>query len=335
MKEQLTRIFLLGSLITLFGLIAFAQTDTQTRSITSDDFASKRPAGGVGSINNAKKPAVTKKQIVRRTSYKYVRRDKKAVRRSEASVNAKPGEKKETANAVSEVGVTIWRLRPSIKSDAGFKIPVLINKLKEFWTAERIDAETYLKSGDRVRLAIESSVPGYLYVINSEIFSDGTYGEPSVIFPWPSDEDNSVRPGMLVDIPDQTEDLPYFVINPKQKKYIGELLTVIVSPRPLSALKTDDEGRITNLEELMELELGAEAEIFSRNDSQDKIYTQEEASAACGGKTRQLVREKSTQPCGEKSRQLTREEPLPQTIYRVKAFTGQPAVAFVRLNVGN
>lgn len=329
MKEQLTRIFLLGLLITLFGSIAFAQDDTKTRSITSDDFASKRPAGAVGTAPNKNMG----KNVVRRTSYKYVRKNKNVVRRSKAL--EKPNSSLGLTSSVEEVGVTMWKLRPPLKSDSGFRFPVRINNLIQNWTAERIDADTSLKSGDRVRIAIESSVKGYLYVINSEIFSDGTFGEPFVIFPGSLGEDNSVEPGMLVDIPDQTENDPYFLINPKGKNYVGELLTVIISPKRLTNLKTDEERRITNLEELINLELGAEVEIFSRSDAQDKIYTNAEASAACGGKTRQLVREKSNNPCGEKTRQLTREEPLPQTIYRVKTFTGKPAVAFVRLNVGS
>ena len=85
--------------------------------------------------------------------------------------------------------------------------------------------------------------------------------------------------------------------------------------------------------ELIELETNSEAEIFSRPDAQDKIYTQAEAESTCGPKTQELTREKSTQkPCGARTRQLTREEPLPQSIYRVKTQTGRLAVAFIKLN---
>ena len=202
------------------------------------------------------------------------------------------------------------------------------------WTAERVNPETGFQAGDRVRLAIEASDAGYLYVIDSEIYSDGSFGAPYLIFPASTDEDNSVKPGLLVDIPDQTEDLPYFLISPKKDKYEGELLTVIISPKPLTNLKTDKDGKIKNLDELINLEIDAEAEIYSRDDNEDKIYVQAEADAACGAKTRQLTRESSAaNPCGTKTRQLTREEPLPQTIYRVKTVAGQPSVAFVKLNV--
>ena len=185
-----------------------------------------------------------------------------------------------------------------------------------------------------MRLAVESSDAGYLYVINSETYSDGSYGEPFLIFPASTNKDNFVKPGLLVDIPDQKEAFPYFLIDPKQANYTGELLTVIISPKPLTNMKIDKDGKIKNLDELIELETNSDAEIFSRSDAEDKIYTQTEADAACGSKTRQLTREKSKQnPCGTQTRQLTREEPLPQSIYRVKTPAGQPAVAFIKLNV--
>ncbi len=109
---------------------------------------------------------------------------------------------------------------------------------------------------------------------------------------------------------------------------------MIISPKPLTSLKADADGKIKNTDDLIELEINADVEISSRNDSQDKIYSKTESEAACGAKTRQLTREKSNEnPCGEKSRQLIREEPLPQTIYRVKTEAGQPFAAFITLKV--
>lgn len=324
MKKQLTQIFLFGGLLILFGATAFAQGGGQTRSITSDDFVSQRPAAKA-------KSSVSRKN---RITYKFVRQDKNIARRKKTiSVKPKPGVPTKPAK-VSEVGVTLWKLRPSRSSDAGFKLPVLVNNLRQMWTAERVDSDTVFQAGDRIRFAVESSDSGYLYIVNSEIYTDGTFGTPLLIFPAPADEDNSVQPGLLVDIPDHTEDFPYFQIEPKKANYAGELLTVIISPKPIFNLKTDEDGRITNLDELIELEISADAEIYSRNDTHDKVYTQAEAQAVCGSKTRQLTREKSiANPCGTKTRQLTREEPLPQTIYRIKTQAGQPAVAFIKLNV--
>lgn len=318
------RILLPFLLILLFSSIAFSQSDS--RSITSDDFNSQRPAARQNTRNPLQKPTV------RRANYKFVRREQTPVRRKTTVRNRpQPNTKPEK---VTEIGVTMWKLRPSRSSDAGYKLPVLINNQRQMWTAERVSLDHIFGAGDRIRLAIESSVTGYLYVVNSEIYKDGSFGDAYLIFPASSGEDNSVRPGLLVDIPDQAEDLPYFLIKPKNADYKGELLTIIISPKPLTNLRTDADGKIKNLDDLIDLETDSDAEIFSRTDTQDKIYAESEAQAACGSKTRQLTREKTNEnPCGEKTRDLTRAEPLPQTIFRIKTRAGQPSVAFVILNV--
>ncbi len=341
MKNQLTHILLFGGFFILSVSSAFGQKDTQTRSITSADFASQRPAaasaGLTGKNNQATKKTNDKSVNKKRAVYKYIRQDKNIVRRKTIQKKAQSTSNKvepKKPEKVSEIGITMWKLRPSRLSDNGYKLPVLVNDIRQMWTAERVNAESGFQAGDRVRIAIESSDAGYLYVFDSEIYSDGGFGAPYLIFPTSSGEDNSVRPGLLVDIPDQAEDLPYFVISPKKVNYEGELLTVIISPKPLTGIRTEKDGKIKNLEELINLEINAEAEIYSRTDNQDKIFAQSEADASCGAKTRQLTRENSTEsPCGAKTRQLTREEPLPQTIYRVKTIAGQPSVAFVKLNV--
>ncbi len=329
-KKQLRILMIL--IFCLFALTAVVQNNAQTRSITSDDFVKKRPVRK--SVNP--KTRNNRQTKNKRVTYKYIRQDKNIVPLT--NNGSKPQSPNNTADTqkplkVSEVGVTMWKLRPSRSSDAGYKLPVLVNNLREMWTAERVNPDTPFQAGDRVRLAVESSDAGFLYVIDRETYSDGSYGEPFLIFPASTEEDNSVQPGLLVDIPDQKEDLPYFLVNPKQANYTGELLTVIISPKPLTNIKIDKDGKIKNFDELIELETNSVAEIFNRNDAEDKIYTQAEADSACGSKTRQLVREKSTQnPCGTQTRQLTREEPLPQSIYRVKTQAGQPAVALIKLN---
>ena len=316
----------------LTSLTIIGQDDTKTRSITSDDFASQRPTRKSRSSN--------KNSSNRRITYKFVRRDKNVVKRKPS----KTGSKDTTANTnktvvktekVSEIGLTVWRLRPPRESDIGVKLPVLdTSGVRKMWVAERVNPEKGFQAGERVRIAIESSYSGYLYVINSEIYSNGTYGEPSLIFPVSVDDKNNlIRPGVLVDIPDQTEDLPYFLINPKKENYMGELLTVIISPNRLTSLKIDSNGKIKNLDSLIDLEEDAEAEIFSRTDSQDKTYSITESEAACGAKVRKANTRQLERPCGEKTRELTREEPLPQTIYRVKTIAGQPTVTFITLNV--
>jgi hypothetical protein len=301
-----------------------AQNGIQTRSITSDDFASQRP---VKTETIVRKPAVKPKRLV----YKFVRNDKNLSR-------SKPPRKQQPAGQaekVTEIGVTLWRLRAPRRSEANsFLLPVLDdNGERKMWLAERVPIDTVFDSGDRVRFAIESSVSGYLYVFGRETYSDGSLGAPYPIFAASKTDTNAVRPGMLFDIPDQREDLPYLKINPKKENYTGELLTIIISPKPNGDLGLDKNGNLRDGESLSELEFGSDVEVFSRTDTADKIYSKLESEASCGVKTRELVRENpnATDPCATRTRELTREQALPQTIYRIHGVSGKPAVAFVKL----
>jgi hypothetical protein len=236
---------------------------------------------------------------------------------------------------VTDIGVTVWRLRPPARSEAAaFLLPVLDdNKERKMWLAERVPVDTLFDAGDRVRFAVESSDSGYLYIFGRETYADGSLGAPYPVFAASRTGDNLVRPGMLFDIPDQREDLPYLRMNPTKEGYSGEVLTVIVSPKPLSDLELGDDGKLKTGEDLTELEFNSVVDIFTRTDAADKIYSKAESESACGLKTRELQREKSKDPCGLSTRQLSREEALPQSIYRIKTFAGRPAVATVKLSV--
>ncbi len=309
---------LLVVLILVSGSSAYSQDGAQTRSITSDDFVTKRPVAKSPGIRPKKKP------IYRLSS------SQTGIRRGRRSPSRKPV--KIGRSVLSDIGVTIWKLRPGSAS-AAVTFPVKVEGRVEAWVAERVNSATAFREGDRVRLAVEPSTSGYLYVVNSEILADGNYDDPYLIFPF-RDEGNRVIPGMLVDIPDQKDEIPYFNISAKDPNYRGEMLTVIVSPVPLT-INAERDGKITNVGVLANLEIDADVSVFERTDDDDKVYTTIEADSSCGARSRMLVREKTTgaSPCGEKTRQLTREEPAPQAVYRVKTTVGKPAVAFVKLNV--
>lgn len=61
-------------------------------------------------------------------------------------------------------------------------------------------------------------------------------GEPFLIFPESMKENNLIGPGMIVDIPDQLSDMPFYTINAKKPNFSGELLTIILSPNPITTL---------------------------------------------------------------------------------------------------
>ncbi|MEO7538601.1 MAG: hypothetical protein ABIV21_01110 [Pyrinomonadaceae bacterium] len=229
----LPRIFIVGVTVAAASMLAAAQDGgVQSRSITSDDFSKARPAKMEA---NAGRRSVTVKP--RRYTYKFVRVVRQSPKGGKTPVAI--GSPK-----VTDIGVTVWRLRAPRTEEAGmFLLPVLDdNKDRKMWLAERVSTDTAFAAGDRVRFAVESSDSGYLYVFGRETYADGSMGSPYPVFAASRTGENLVRPGMLFDIPDQREDLPYLRMNPKQTNYTGELLTVIVSPKPLSGLLVTEEG---------------------------------------------------------------------------------------------
>jgi len=201
------------------------------------------------------------------------------------------------------------------------------------WASERVGPETVFRVGDRIRFAIESSVSGYLYIFSREMRSDGTLGPPDMHFPETEGENNFIVPNLPFDFPDRRDRTPYRKFGALEKGYVGDIVTVIVSPKPLTGLVRNPDGKLNRPDILSELESGSEVELFARADNEDPVYTTSEADAACGQKTRGLEKEKPNDPCGENARQLTKDDPYPQSIYRIKSYSGKPAVAFVKLAV--
>ncbi len=303
--------------------IGAAQDGPKSRSVKSEDFTNQRPERPrpVG-IKRLPKPTPR--------TYKHTRTEKNRWK--------KPGPMPPSTAPlkVTEVGVTVWKMRPPRKGEVGHFLPVKDETgTRRSWLAERVGTDAVFKIGDKVRFAVESSDSGYLYIIDRETFSDGTFGAPELIFPQSESDDNSIGPGMLFDLPDQREDDPYFILARRNKgnaALTGDMLTIVISPKPLTIFKTGEDGKLKNDDQLVAMESATEVEIFSRTDTTDRIFSNAESEASCGKTTRGLAREKSAnKPCGTMSRQLFREESAPQALYRVKGLAGQPAVAFVRL----
>lgn len=234
----------------------------------------------------------------------------------------------------------MWRVRPRGAAEAGMVFRCANDAQEPIdCIAERVPTDTIFKIGDRVRFAIESSLAGYLYVIDRETFSDGMTGPPERSFPHADEDDNYVGPGILIDIPDQRDEefAPFYTlqrVNKGSSLLTGDDLTIVISQEPLTDFVIDDKRRLLDDSKLVAMEAATEIEVFSREDNSDRIYTTTESQAACGAKTRGLTRETSPKkPCGDRSRPLYSDEPPPQTIYRIKSRRGQPAVAFMRLEL--
>ncbi len=179
--------------------------------------------------------------------------------------------------------------------------------------------------GDNVRLSIESPRTGYLYVIDREQYADGTFGQPSLVFPTTSVRggDNAVMAGRLIDIPDQKDANPYFTLTSSQKPgqpaIVGELLTILISPQPLSDLNIGRRPIPIAPEQVAKWENdwgGEIKEILEMNGGAGQTWTQSEKIAS------------------ETSRALTQAEPAPETIYRVTAKPNSPVIFTVQLLYG-
>ncbi|MBI2834134.1 MAG: hypothetical protein HYX76_06875 [Acidobacteria bacterium] len=283
--------------ITLAAMCAGAhrtiRAQDETRKIWDDGFRAKRPAGAT--------PATGE------TSY----------RPATPPVRTAPS----TADAV--IGVTVLRLRPATNADDS-AVRLLVQEEEKAgaqeWTPVRVTSDTPLQEGDRVRLSIEVPRAGFLYVIDREQYAAGVTGEPYLIFPTlrTNAGKHDVRAGRLIEIPAWTDKPPYFRLRRSRPDQTAELLTILVTPRPLAdvrigraALKLTA-GQVASWEKRW----GAPAQRLEHVGGAGRTYTRSEREAATN-----------------RPRLLRREDPMPQTIYRVASRPGDPLVVSVPLAI--
>ena len=226
-------------------------------------------------------------------------RKKPTYKSSQVISSAAPPPGKEFA----QVGVTIWRFRPSTSADKTKELVEEEDAQPTQWSLERIAEGTMLAPGQKVRLGIESlSRDGYLYVVNREQYADGSFGDAQLIFPTRSTPEgaNSVKAGKIVYIPGAPR---YFRIKPSQssKAHVAEVLTVLVSSRPLvDAAQLTSPMIIERAQlEAWEKQWGATPTKFEMEGGVGQPMSEKEQLAGLGNS------------------ELTRNEPVPQTIYRV------------------
>jgi hypothetical protein len=288
----------------LFLIQAFVPGQESSRQIVLDRFNKARPpenVGGGATANDARRP--------RRPNVAAMR--PRYRRTSPLATLAK--------TKTEEIGITVWRLRPARATDTGARVLVLDGLKQEQWVAERIEADTPLNVGDRVRLTIESPRPGYLYIVDREQYVDGSFGEPMLIFPTLRTRggDNRVEPGKLIDIPAQEDQYSYFTAQPagERRDQVAEVLTIILVPQalplqiggqPLRIAQTD----IAGWESLW----GGATERLELVNGAGQTWTNEEKLAGA-----------------VKGRQLTQTGPPPQTVYRTARKAGGSLLVTVPL----
>lgn len=241
--------------------------------------------------------------------------------RSVAGTASSSDLRKPASASESVIGVTIWRLREAHSGDTkGARLLEQKAANSAEWTAERIEAGQRIAEGERVRVSIESPGTGYLYVIDREQYADGSLGDAYLIFPTTRTRggNNSVVGGRVVEFPGQEDNPPYFTLTRSRPEHVGEVLILIVSPKPLAELPVSSDPVKLSSEKLSQWEndWGGKAEQFELEGGAGMPYTKAEKSAG-----------------GDGSRMLTQADPLPQTVLRLNSRPGNPVLVKILLPI--
>ena len=267
--------------------------DDGSRQIVLEEFTKARPS--------VTQPAAAVGQR-RRPPAKAMNRPPKYIRKTPALLASA-----KTSTETMEIGVTLWRLRPSGGGDGGARVLVMENAQSSQWSPQRIEVDTPLQIGERVRLSIESPRAGYLYVIDREQYADGSLGDAYLIFPTLRTRggNNQVRAGRLIDIPAQEDNPSYFTLvpSPNRNDQVAEVLTILVAPQPLGDIELSNNPIKLSKSDIAKWERSWSSgfERFEMVGGAGKMWTNVEKEASSMSS----------------ARLLTQEEPSPQTIYRV------------------
>ncbi len=230
-------------------------------------------------------------------------------------------QQKKTAGQVKGalVGVTFWNMRRSKPEDTR-EIRAMIHEESGDveLTPERLSSNSPLKEGQRVRISVESAEAGYLYIIDRDLYADGTKSPAYLIFPTTRTRggDGYVKPGMVVEIPAQEDSPSHFTIRRSRPDQVNETLTILVSPKPIPGLQIGRQRlQITDAQvALWEKQWQAKTLKLEAKGQEGKAYTVEEKQAG-GGKL------------------LTSSDVVPQTMYQVENRPGEPVLLQVPLRI--
>ena len=197
-------------LTAMFLFVLISYTEDETRRIWAEEYIKKDAAAPAPTVKQAKKP-----------QYKV----------------ATPKIAAEKVNQESVVGITIWKLRAPRDGETGVMFG------SENLVAERVEGNSILEKGDRVRLSIEAARDGYLYVINREKYSNGNLGDPYLIYPTThlTGGDNRTTVGRMIVIPAQSDQPAYFTLSPGRADQISEMISVFITTEPLKEIKIGPE----------------------------------------------------------------------------------------------
>ena len=216
------------------------------------------------------------------------------------------------------VGITLWRLEPATAASQ-VTIPVQTGASKTTpYSPVRVESDAKLSKGDFVRISIEASRDGYMYVIDREVYADGSQGDPYLIFPTTRllNGNNQTKRGKVIEIPAQQDNPPYLTLTPSRNDQVAELLSILVTPVPLSNLQIGSSEVKLSRQQVAEWEKtwGKTNGRLEMKNGSGQSYTNVEKEAGTG------------------SRLLKHDDPSPQTVfYNPMAKNGDPTFVNVTL----
>jgi hypothetical protein len=239
--------------------------------------------------------------------------------RAKARKKSRLPEKNKTEGTRELIGITIWQLREAARGDDRSRPRLLRHKTNTSQlVAERVEIDTPFTEGQMVRLSIEVPRDGFLYVIDREVYADGSLGDPFLIFPTRQMRggNNSVSAGRVIEIPSQTDDPPYFTLERSRRDQVSERLTIIVSADRLSLPVGSDRQRLdSSLVARWEKQWGGQVQRRDLRGGAGEGWTLAEKESADG------------------RRVLSETDPLPQTIFQIAARPDAPLLLTVPLRI--
>lgn len=312
------RVFCLAGLASMFlagntavsGAAAFQ--DEQSKSIQSLAYLRKRPvAAEAGGTTNVE-------------SYRPVIRVKIRKRKPPVMIARVP---KGVTTETARLGFTVWRVQDIPKAENSKGLTERDERTGNARRAERLDSSLPLALGDSVRIGIESLThAGYLYIIDREKYSDGTYGPPTLLYPTLRYRggDNYVRPGDVTFLPGPGREIT--VTADYGRNQVAEELIIVVSPTrlvPQSELRAE-QVKISPNQLLQWIKNWSAEEIqIDQIDTQGQAMTEAERLAGA----------EQSKGLTERPKPLSQSDPMPQTTFEMKIKRGSPLITTVTLPI--
>ena len=222
------------------------------------------------------------------------------------------------------LGMNLWHMRLA-DAASPVKIRGLEHKTLDKtgvrdWTPERMTLDDAIAEGELLRLSFESASVGYLYVIDRDVYKNGTKSAPTLRFPTKQliDGDNQVAPGETIQIPNPKDRPSAFTVALTRADQTGIQVTLILNPKPLPEIPVPDKA-VPLSEALVakyEQQYGTGVQMVEDKSMAKLVATLAEHAAASD-----LAR-----PLGEK-------DPLPITLFHRAGHPGDPMLATALIKV--